>query len=198
MISGREMMLEDFDRQARSGKGGWVGMSSGPYNEMDRINRYIEAAGYPQVPMETVPSVMVLGIVRDGLFGRPFPVPRMVEELYSSFDESNSNHEQAFYNICAENKVRAFRPHSFWLGFVITGDADRPADTESYHLVFNTYGTADGLRPQQRRAVAKKLIGGLGSLGACVVIEDAESIFDARTGKSIPSHQAGIDFSVPC
>lgn len=197
MIPGREIILEGFDRQARSGEGGWVGMSSGPYNEMAAINRYIKAVDYSPVPMETVPSVMVLGIVRDGLFGRPFPIPRMVEELYSLFDESNSNHEQAFRNICAENRVNAFRRHSFWLGFVIAGGVDQSADTESYHLVFNTYGSADGLRPRQRRAVAGKLIDGLGGLSACVVIEDTDSVFDARTGKSIPSHQAGIDFYVP-
>jgi hypothetical protein len=184
-----------FERHVLAGEGSWIGSEQTAAADVARCNAYITDAGYERVPDTTLPAVMIAGIVRTHLFGRPSPLPSIVQNVNNRLEDSN--HEEAFLRLCRDNKVHPFRRGSYWLGYVLSPSRETDGVDPSYHLVLDTRGNEDGLRPSARRNIAAQLVKNLGKLGACVVIEATDSVFDARTGASIEPHEAGIDFSVP-
>ncbi len=182
-----------FEREVASGDGEILGFSALASSVVKECNEYIRGAGYESVSETILPQVMILGVVRKGLFQRPYPIPSMIKTARDP--QRGWNHEDAFRALCDQHAVRPFRPrnYSYWLGFVLREDA--AADT--YHLVLNTYGDLDGMNTARRADIASNLVGVLQNVKACAVIESTDSVFDARTGNALTAHERGIDFSVP-
>lgn len=180
----------EFEKQVLP-RGGWQDSSVLATSTVARCNEYVVAMGYEPVPVTIEPQVMLLGMVREGVFRGPFAVPSMIKTVRDG--QSGWNHPAAFKALCAEHQARPFRPHSFWLGFVL------PENTSSktYHLILNTYGEGDQLRRVQRRQAAKNLLSVLSKVKGCAVIETTERVFDARTGEHLTPHERSLDISVP-
>lgn len=187
-------LYETFEADIVQGKGEWIGSREAALFDVARANAYIADAGYEPVEGTTVPVIMVAGMVRRRMLGRISAVPAIVSNANNSLEASN--HEDAYAQLCRLHRLRAVSPTSYWLGYVLPCDS-LLQEQPGYHLILNTRGDLDDLHRSRRREIAHELVGNLANMKACVVVEDTDSVFDARSFRAIEPREAGIDFSVP-